>query len=1141
MPNDENALPKPVEPIPLVQEVVAQNAVIAGSVDQLTLNINGTGINVQEFLRVVLSREQRSGAPADDDPFASEIDANVGLIDRHLFSEALDGFRKLQQKCGTKQGLSRSRFRIANNTGVCLMGLERYSEARAEFNKALSIEPDSDLVRVNLAAANLHADEPSLTLDLLDKPITNVSMRGQGGALRVAALSKLGRYDDIERFLREEAWAAYDARVQLAVAYAMASKGDADRVDKALRVAVGNEETALNAHILHGMCALGVAARLGNGIDFVPVSKDLPRDRLETALAEFRHALDLCPSGLRDTRAGLLAQCGLVLSLLGELEKALEAFEASRSTSSRPNVLAVVNHAAVLMERNEFSAAARLIRDSGLVDQHPHVRLQLGAALLAAHADADVIELLANAWQNLPAKEKRIRGATLVLDSCRRIQRAELGREICDVLAREYADSWDAWFHLGRYFAGLGDQTQALSSFQKALSLANEEDSCDVREQLGYRQAMWGDYAGCITTLEPLNITTLGDGAAQAFVVSLYNTGALNRARTVVDTLLTREHVPEQVLEVAVAIASQAGDLERATELQRRLLQERKPRLRDINCLATLLLRKGDRQQAVDSLSVDASEMEGGQDAHELMVFAFLLSAVRDKRALTYGYRSWERGRDQAQIQLGYVGLFLNRERGDSDRLESDVIVPGTTATLSVVGRSGSRVVSIVQDGDLIPDAATWVKASDPLATRLIGKRVGDEIAGPSNPLVQTVYRIDKIKSNFVRAFQETMSGFNERFPDAEGLWKFEVPRDDPSELTKLLLSIPGNSGRIKELVAMHTQGRLPLAALAGALHRSVPTTWSGLIHDDSGRVFFSRGAGQEFEVAERIIGERNQPVYLDYSALMTLMLLDAESRTKIAQLISPVRVVQSLLDDLHSHAVQAMPKGTGEGMNVSVGEDGRLRVAPLGDEHGFLMRVQEVARAVALPCAAYSQFNAPPAEREVASKVLGEPTSDLLWEAAATGGMVLCDDQALGMLAQIQNQTPTASIQAVALAAHRKGRMTLPEYSAIVERLAVARYRFITVDEDVIEAILERHQWRPTSEVMAVFSCLEGPDCNTSSAALVGAKVLKAIVLESASAPNRNALVDVLLARLTTGHDVRQVTKRSAIDVVHFFRRRFR
>ncbi|WIG93535.1 hypothetical protein [Myxococcus sp. SDU36] len=1133
MSDEENPLPVAVKTIPLVEEVNAKTAVVAASIHNLSLNIDASSGDVKELLRVVFPAGHRSSEAVDDDPLAPEIDANVGLIKRHLFSEALEGFHLLQQKCGSKPNLSRSRFRIANNTGVCLLGLGRFSEAQAEFNKALSIEPNDDLARSNLATAHLHADEPARTLDLLRKPVTNLSVKGQAGALRIAALFRLGRHEDIEAFLREEAWTAYDAHVQFAVAQVRIAKGDTDGVDEALRVATTNAETAREAHVLNGMRELGIAGAVVGGAGFVSIDKELPQARLEAALAHFERALESCPLGLHDVRAELLAHCGLVLSLLGNSEQALRKFEASRSINSRFSVSAVVNHAAVLMERDEFAAATRIIRDSGLADQHPHVRLQLAEALHAAHADAEVIDLLANTWQTFQDERHRIHGAAMVLNSCRRLQRLELGKKTVDTLIREDSGSWNAWLHLGRHFAISGDRTQAMSSFKKALSLTDSVGSQQVREELGYRQALWGNYADCIATLEPLDSTTLNDEATQALAVSLFNTGALKRAHTITNGFLAREHVPVQIIEMAVALASIAGDIDRATEFQRRLLLNRRSHLCDINCLATLLLRQGKREQAAETLSVEASEMEGGQDAHSLMTFAHLLSEVQDRRALTYGYRAWERGRDQAQIQQGYIGLFLRRERDEADGLKVDAVSPGTTVTLSVVGKGTSREVSIVRDEDLIPDAATWVKASDPWATRLIGKRVGDEVSGASSPLMQTNYRIDNIKSNYVRAFQETMSGFNDRFPDATGLWKVEVPYNDPAGITKTILAFQGDSARIKEFVAMYAQWKLPLAALASALHRPVPVVWSGLIADEDG-ICFSLGAEQELNVAARVIGRRTAPLYLDYSALMTLVLLDDGLREKLVQLVGHARVMQSLLDDLHTHAARAMVKGTGEGMYVSVGEDGRLKIAPLGDLHGFLARVQKTAREVASPWPAYSRFEPSPPEWQNVIEMLGEPTSDLLAEAAATDGIVLCDDHALGVLARAKNQTCTVSIQAVALAAYREGRLALPEYASIVERLAVAKYSFLSVNHDIIEVVLKRHQWQVTSEVAAVFSCLEGPRCTTESAGVVGAKALRAIILEPSATPHRDVIIDALLSRLTRGHDVQQVTDL----MVHILRR---
>lgn len=1121
---DETPATEAAPVIPLVQTVVAQNSVVAGAVGQINLNIVGTGVDAGELLRLLIAVGPRKGESEEEDPFAAEIDANRGLIGRHLFTEALEGFRALHQKCGSATGLSKSRFRIANNTGVCLSGLGRFDEAIASFNSALSIDPNNDIARVNLAAAHLHRGRPELTLADIGSPVTNVAVRGKAGALRLAALARLGRFDEMEEFVRGESWTAHDAHVQLALAQVRTSRGDSHGVDDALQIAMGADETAVDAHVLAGMRALGTA---GSGAGFVPVGKDVPNDRLERALASFKRALELIPANLAAPRAELLANCGLVLALLGDEEQALKLFEESRTTAGRPNLSAAVNHAAVLIDRGEFADAARVLRESKLADQHPHVRLQLGAALYGSGAHQDVIDLLQKTWRTLPNETDQVRAAAMVLQACHRLGRNDLGGEVSRSLVAEYAGSWEAWFHVGRYHAWAGERAEALCAMERALSIAGADDASQVREELGYHQAAWGDHTGSIATLESLDVASLGDGAAQALVVSLYNIGALNRARATADVRLTRTDVPVQVLEVGVAVASLAGDLPRAIELQRRLVVAGSARLRDVNGLATFLLRSGDRGGAAGALAADARNMEDADDAHHLMVYAHLLNAVGDKRSLEYGYRAWERGRDNSKILLGYIGLFLERDRADDAGLDLDVVAPGSSVTLSVVGKSTSRIVSIVRDDDLVPDARTWIKPADPLATRLLGKRVGDEVPGPANPVGQIVYRVEKVQSIFVRAFQETLSGFNERFPDAEGLWGFEFKEDDPDEMLRVLLAVMGNRGHVNKLVAMHTEGRLPLAALATALHRSIPVAWSALIHDSDRGLCFSPGADKEAWVATRIIKDHSEPLYLDYSALMTLVLLGEELRRKVVGLLGPVRVVQSLLDDLHTHAVHATPKGDGEGMNLSVAEDGRLRGSPLGDEQGFLNRVQAVAREVASPYPAYSQFDAPPAAREVAEKVFGEPTADLLWEAAATGGFIVCDDQALAGVARNEHKTPTASVQAVALAGLLAGRLSLDEYSAVVEHLAVAKYRFVTVNKDVIKSVLDRHEWKPTDEVRAVFSCLAGPACNTESAAVVGAHLLREIMLEPRAALSREALVDALLERLTTGHNLRQVVGR--------------
>ncbi|MFH1467842.1 MAG: hypothetical protein ABIO70_25885 [Pseudomonadota bacterium] len=1024
--------------------------------------------------------------------------------------------RELQHKAETVPGATRSRFRIANNTGVCLLALGQLAEARSEFTRAIELDDTEDFPRVNLAAAYLADGDAELTLEVLTQPIADTCVRGKACALRIEALARLGRSAEIREVVDREAWAILDPQVQ--VALARTSSGAEWYDFRGFTVALDDPATAVEANLLAGTRMLGL-----EGVEqgFARIRRDLDPSQLRQASAHFQRALESCPADQRDVRADLYAYCGLVHALLGDSAAALVEYARASQVGTKPNINVVANHAALLMQGGSHAEAARLIADSGLLDAFPQLRLQLGAAHLGAGAHAEAMNALGEFWPVLSTREDQVRGAAVVLDAARKRGWSTLAHELAEQLSEKYSESWEAWFHLGRHFSASDEREQAREAFLRAIALSDGPDQQHAREAFAYRLAGWSDAEGCVAILEPLDPVDLDDGAAQALVVSLYNLGDFVRAREAAEKLLLRDSVPAPVIEVGAAIASNAGDLDHAIHLQRRLLREHPPRLKDINSLGILLLRRGDSSGAIEALAIDPLGIESAATAHELMMFAHLLGAIGDPRALEIGYRAWERGRDQPQVQLGYVGLFLRREQGERDDLERDVVEAGTTVKLLHRANGATRVVSVLREGDLVPDPSNWVPPTDPLAARLLGKRVGDEIAGPSTPLGNTTYIVEQIRANYVRAFQETIVGFNDRFPEADGLWKFEVKNDDPMDITRVLLAALGNAGRFREVVDLHCAGRMPVAALAGVLNKPVPVVWSALCHDDKANLRFSDGADREERTATVVLAAQS-PVYLDYTALMTLFALGRDLREKVCALLGEVRVVQAMLDDLGEAAMRAGPYGTGEGLHVGVGDDGRLRVSELGDERGFLLQVEEVARAVATPCSAYAALDREPGKRDVVEQVLGSATAAALAEAAAGRFRLVCDDAALAALARNEWGVGVVSVQGLALAAHRKGLLSLADYSAVVERLAVMRYRFVSMNADVVVAILARHAWQPTMEVEEVFKCLQGPACTIESAAVVTSHVLKATVLEPAAALTQNVLIDLLLAKLTAGHDVR-------------------
>ena len=67
-----------------------------------------------------------------------------------------------------------------------------------------------------------------------------------------------------------------------------------------------------------------------------------------------------------------------------------------------------------------------------------------------------------------------------------------------------------------------------------------------------------------------------------------------------------------------------------------------------------------------------------------------------------------------------------------------------------------------------------------PLAQRLLGKSVGDDISLQQNPVGTDIRKIVHIKSKYVYALQESLRKFPELFPDTQGLWSLKI--DDSHE-----------------------------------------------------------------------------------------------------------------------------------------------------------------------------------------------------------------------------------------------------------------------------------------------------------------------------------------------------------------------
>lgn len=118
-----------------------------------------------------------------------------------------------------------------------------------------------------------------------------------------------------------------------------------------------------------------------------------------------------------------------------------------------------------------------------------------------------------------------------------------------------------------------------------------------------------------------------------------------------------------------------------------------------------------------------------------------------------------------------------------------------------------------------------------------------------------------------MRAFQEILEDFEERFPDHFGLRKLRLEEGDVQPLLRMI----DNRQRLVNLVrTQYDQGHLPIAAFSRLVGRSLFEVWGGLVADPESPVLASRGDDQQQNSDLRLAVESGA-VTLDLTALWTV------------------------------------------------------------------------------------------------------------------------------------------------------------------------------------------------------------------------------------------------------------------------------
>ena len=1055
------------------------------------------------------------GTPIDPahHEMAAKIDLARDLIKSGHVTSARVALEQLQNEAGAIP--DQLEFRIVTNLGACALADNDADGARVLFERAYTLQSENPKAIANAALAAQLGKDSARAVKLALEARRADPQNSPATAVLLEELWKAGESEQLTRLICEEDWMTLDRQCGLVLAWIYMRQY---RFEEAVTLcrsleAAHSEDAAIHLALSESLINYVQAQSLPAGLTEESLT------RLREAEAEATTAINsLRQSELKVWHNWALVFRAVARALIGKTSAALRDLdEVLDEAPKHPD--AAFNKGLLLLDQNrpaEARAAFEGIEDSrrqlDAIAPLADACLRSGDAMAAVKLLKHSLRLEHPEWEEVQRAETLSRAEAAVgnEDSLASTLEVALERSPDDPRLLALA----AARHELR-----SDFEVAEKSLLRALEHAGELDRGVILVKLGSlyqkleRFAEAADYfqkvVGGITS-HPAAIPFL-----ECLVHSQHLREALDWARTIRES---HRPQPRMAVEVEAQILDYIGDLCAALRCYKELCARSDATSADQVKLALAQFRFGKGETAIETVSrINASELCGGPQAivalAQLAQLKWMLG-VADH--LDDAYLARRCGLNDPTVHLGFVELFLAHDR---DWIEPDTVGPGCAVRLKSVS-AAEQWWHIVDEGEE-PRDSYELRADDPLAPELLGRRVGDKVVVEG--IEARSYEITAIQSKFVRAYQQSIEEFSPRFPGNVGLSPVEIKDND---FTQIFFNIDKRHELGREADRLYRAGRLPFTSFCSLVGRSVLEVWRALTTSGFTRIRFGDGSLEESNRARELLCEADG-IVLDTLALLTVykLGLGPDLRRKFQRVVVP----QHVIDELRRVHIQAVMGPMRAGW-LGKDDEGRYTLTEISEEdwtkwQEFVGSVLEFAESFER-IASYRLLDA-----DDIGKLVDVLTS------AGTGAVYAGDEQSTERLVLISDDLGLRDVsrslgagavntQAVLSELHRSDLITAKQYSSWIERLVLLNYGFVRIQAEDIVRRLEANGYVTTDGTRAMLRTLEGPDCTENSAVSVGAEVIEQLV---GRVPREQIelILSFVLATLQRGRVTRPVLRR--------------
>ena len=1044
------------------------------------------------------------------DRFTAEMNDARDLLRKGHARAARFLLDSLSRHVGSEGFTKDLQLRLETNLGGSALALGEYEAAERHFDAALAIQPGDAKALANRGQIALVRDQAAVGLEYAGKAQSLARNDPHVVSVYLRALDANGRKAEVESLVQENPWMLDDAECAFTLAVLAYEDGRYAEAELLARTAVKQGPNDAQALELLARC---IMVPLESGLERnPPLPGKLPDEALSRASeAEslFSQAIQILDNqDNKDLLLVAVANRGMARSLLGQYEDALR--DCDRVLAENPNQQLVrLNKGRLLLGIGRPYEASQVLAE--LEDAHETAWRPVAAAYLATKQPQKALQVLLPLWPAPRAALDRIRIGELLLASYTDLAQPEAAEGIASALESEYPDDAEAAAIAAEWRASQPGQTdRALGLFYGAVAKAADERQRDrINLSLAdfyYRQERFAEAADLYGNLAARSDHPV---ITKRHLLSLFFSGSHREALRLAQKVRAGGPAIQIISAVEAHLLEEAGDPGEAKELLTQLIALEPDSPDHRIGLAYLRYRTGDLEgskQAV--LGIAAEEVKG--NAHQLMALARVRAWLDLDGVLELAYRARRLGFGDPDIHQAYVSLVLNRKRDEDAALEVAKVKPGSTVHLE--SEDGNiKVFTIVEGldadlhrGELLP--------SDPVALKLLGLGTGDSVNLKQTDLETVEYRIAKVESQYVFAFQETLLNFSTWFPDVQGPEKLKA---DAAGIDKMFQMINQREAEAGTVLDLYRSKRITLGMLAQLCGQSLIQTWGALQVGDELRVIASTGDPREIG-AEAIALPNAEVLVLELTGLLTITSLQLAPalRRRFKQILAPQFLLDEISDELTLERAGLRSGLRRGGVLYRKGDRYVMeeRTFHTEERRRFLEGLADFLKREVhlLPTPDILDLL-----KQGAENPLGRAALASILLAKDRGAVLYSDDFVLRAVARNTWGVAGAWSQAVIRDLRRSGDITEDEYHRGVIDLVQRNYEFVSVNEQDYLWSLRENGMHVTPALTRALRALESPDCTEDSAIMVAAALLRGVCLETGSPITSQLVLDACVSAL--------------------------